>query len=454
MKARAIGATTAFVTLLLSAAQAQEITFGGELSATTRIFVQDGLYDGQDDAGVSPILSGRVELSSALAGGRAVLEAFGQWDPRTDSTRIDLPRAFYQRSFDGFDVLVGSNTEFWGVNEGARPVDVINQEDILDAPNRRDRLGQPMINVNIDIGSRDTLGLWGLGGFRERDFGDETARFRAPFLTNESDAQFEEGLGRHFDFAARYASSRRLGNSAIDFAVSYFNGTDRNPSQVLTCLRPGGLVSEELCDEINAGSGDPFDAASPQIDRDDLFDEIDSIVTNDLVASASEQDNVVFIPNYQHIQQFGGELTLTTGSFQFNAEGAVRIATGETSFSGAAGAQYTFSDLFDTDAQLLLIGEYLYDNRSTLQPLNFFEDDVFLGFNYSQNDVAGTQLTGGLYIDTDSAAQIYSLTFGRRLTDTLKLNVSVLFFNTDGFNDPLSFVENDSYLEVSLAWFF
>ncbi|MEM8598180.1 MAG: hypothetical protein AAGF76_17135 [Pseudomonadota bacterium] len=454
MKGLALGAVSALVLLLSSTASAQDITFGGELSLATRIFVQDGLYDGQDDAGVSPILSGRVELFAPVAGGQAVLEAFGQWDPRTDATRADLPRAFYQRSFDGFDVLVGSNIEFWGVSEGNRPVDVINQEDVLDAPNRRDRLGQPMVNVNIDIGSRGSLGLWGLGGFRERDFGDDNARFRAPFLTDDDDAQFEEGKGRHFDFAARYTSSLRLGNSAVDFAVSYFNGTDRNPSQVLTCRRPGGLVTEDICNAVNAASNDPFDTSSPQIDTDDVLETLDGLVTEDLATLASEQSNIVFVPNYQHIQQLGGEFALTNGDFQFTLEGAVRFATGETSFAGTIGGQYTLNDLFNTDAQMLLISEYLYDNRSALQPLNFFENDVFLGFNYNQNDVAGTQLTGGFYVDTESVAQIYSLTFGRRLTDSLKLNVSALFINTDGFNDPLSFVEKDGYVEMSLAWFF
>ena len=194
-----------------------------------------------------------------------------------------------------------------------------------------------------------------------------------------------------------------LPESTFDVALSYFQGTDRDP-----LLRPD-----------TSGSG-----------------------------------GITLVPYYQELRQIGLEVVRASGDTQLTFEGAFREASDERYFSGAAGIQHTFHDIGSDGGSLVAVGEYLYDNRSSDQPLTLFEDDLHLGFRYDASDIAGTSLTGGVYYDFESQSQIYTLSYSRRLSDTVRFDVSGFLMEADDPADPLSFVEQDSYIEMGLQYFF
>lgn len=449
-KAKLGGAICIAAGVMGGAAAAQDrFVFEGEVGATLRYYPSDGLYVGQDSSGISPIIDGRFSATGKTDSGEVVVELSGRYDFNSDDGYADVPRGYYRYFGEGYDVLIGSNIEYWGVSEGHQVVDVINQTFDLGNPVDTQSLGQPMLNVNFYTGQNSALSLYALLGFRERDFGDRSTRFRAPLGTSEDAAFFEEGNNKNLDFAIRYQSSRNLGNASVDYAVSYFNGTDRTPKMLFGCINESGSVPTATCDGINNLVRAAYEA------NPNIFGGIPGGVNSDAGAAlVSNIQDFGLVPYYQKLQQLGLELVYSRDSLQLTFEGAVREAMDETYFSGIVGAQYNFENLGGTGSNLLVIGEYLYDDRSTAQPYTVFDNDIFLGFVYGANDVSGTSLSGGFYYDLDTQAKIYSVQYSRRLSDSMRLDVSGFAIDADDYSDPLAFVDSDGYVDVSLRFFF
>lgn len=407
---------------------AEEFRFGGDIELSARYYPEDGLLPGQASSNVTPIVQGSFNASRRLTDGRLVFELSGSYNGETNEGYADLPRGFYQHFGDGFDLLVGSNIEYWGVSESHRVVDVVNQRYVLDQTVDYVSLGQPMVNVNIATGVNSTLSFYGLLGFRERDLGSAATRFRSPVVLNGGDAVFEEGQSRNFDFAVRFRTSFGIGGGGLDLAASYFEGTNRAPSALPSVCLNGAAFSPDQCIA-------------------DLPDEVPDEVPDDL-------SDFALVPYYAKLRQAGLELVYSFGDLQLTFEGAISRSLDETYYSAIGGAQYTFGGIGSAGGNLVLVGEYLYDDRSFIQPITIYDDDVFLGFSYSGNDVGGTNIRGGVYYDLNSSAQIYTLAYSRRLNDALRFEVSGFMVNSEGTTDPLAVAQNDGYLEVSLAYFF
>ena len=425
------------------------MVFEGEIGTTLRYFPSDGLYVGQDSSGISPIVDGRLSFSNELENGQVVLELSGRYNTRSKEGYADIPRGYFQYFGNGFDVLVGSNIEYWGVSESQQVVDVINQTYNLGNPVDQQSLGQPMINVNVYTGMNSSLSFYALLGFRERDFGDRDTRFRSPLGTNEDFAFFEEESNRHVDFAVRYRTSQNLGNASVDFAVSYFRGTDRDPKMLLGCTNETGGTPVAACNAINTAARAAYEA------NPNAFTGIPgALVTDADAAAASVISDTGFIPYYQSMQQLGLEFVYARGDLQLTFEGALREAMDENYFSGVIGAQYNFDNARVLGDSLVVIGEYLYDDRSNAQPVTIFDNDIFLGFIYGANDVNGSSLSGGMYFDVDTHSKIYSLKYSRRLSDSVSLDVAGFAIDSDDYTDPVALIDSDGYVELSLRYFF
>ena len=421
----------------------------GELFTTFRSYLDDGLYFGQSKAGGATMFGGRLRYSQEFDIGNLFLEISGQSNQKTNDEYLDIPRGYFQFVGDGFDVLAGSNIEYWGVSESHQVVDVINQKYDLDYPVNPKNLGQPMLNVNISTGTNSTLSFFGLLGFREKDLGDRSNRFRTPFGTSEKRVFFEESNGRDFDFALRYRTSQRVGNGSVDLALSYFDGTNREPKMLPGCIRDTGIIGPILCNSFNQIARLRYERNPRVFDESAL-----SIDSDGDAALVSNLRNFGLIPYYQHLRQVGLELVYSMNDVQLTFEGAWRQAMNEHYFSGIAGVQYTFNEIGQNGGSLVAVGEYLYDDRSSAHPLTVFDNDLFLGFRYGANDIAGTSLTGGVYVDLDSHSQIYSIKYSRRLNDSMRLNISSFAINADDYSDPLAFAGSDSFVEISLSYYF
>ena len=173
----------------------------------SRVFVDDGRY-GARGSGAANSAVAQTEFYWQGADGNARFGAivFGRADA-ADSERahVDLRQANFGFVGDGWDVSLGVDKVFWGVTESRHLVDVINQTDLVEDIDGEDKLGQPMLNLNLnrDFGR---LQLYVLPRFRERTFPGADGRLRTPLPVDTDAARFESRDGRrHTDVSLRYA---------------------------------------------------------------------------------------------------------------------------------------------------------------------------------------------------------------------------------------------------------
>ena len=136
---------------------------------------------------IARVLRG-VSLEKHEGDQRASIIPYLRWD-RTDDERslADLQEAYWAFEGDDYEVLVGANTVFWGVTESVHLVDIINQTDAVADIDGEDKLGQPMVNVEMQ---RDwgLLSLYVMPYFRERTFAGVDGRFRPPLPVDADNA--------------------------------------------------------------------------------------------------------------------------------------------------------------------------------------------------------------------------------------------------------------------------
>jgi hypothetical protein len=145
--------------------------------------------------------------------------------------------------YDNWEIEGGIGQVFWGVAEGNHLVDIINQTDFLEGIDGEDKLGQPLLRFSR-IFDQTTLSGFILPGFRERQFLGEESRFSLPFPIDSDDAQFESDKeNKHVDYALRYSGYAGL----MDYGLSWFDGTARDPLFQPSATEPGVLVPFYIC---------------------------------------------------------------------------------------------------------------------------------------------------------------------------------------------------------------
>ena len=298
--------------------------------------------------------------------------------------------------------MVGISKVFWGVAESRHLVDIINQTDLVESPDQEDKLGQPMLNLNL-LRDWGTLSFFVLPGFRERTFPDDTARLRGslPISGNPSYDSTMEDL--HVDFAARYSHS--FGD--WDVGLAHFYGTSREP---------------RLLPKTRASDGAPF-----------------------------------LEPRYDIIHQTSIDAQYTTGPWLLKLEALTRDGHDDDRFFAAVGGfEYTIFGILESDADLGLLAEYLHDGSSedTRSPATPFEDDVFLGTRLALNDVEDTELLAGVILDVEDHERIFSVEFERRLNDNMSLEIEGQLYDNIDSDTLLGGFRDDSFLELRLSWFF
>jgi len=373
--------------------------FSSEVGLELRYFPTSGI-SGQDQ--FQPSVRGELEYSESGDDNSFEVVIFGRAD-KEDSERshVDLREAAWTHVGDSFELKAGVSKVFWGVTESRHLVDVINQSDIVENVDGEDKLGQLMTKVSFE---RDwgTLDLFWLPYFRERTFPGIDGRLRAPLPIRIDDAQYQSGAKRwHSDAAIRY--SHYIDD--LEFAISHFSGTSREP-----ILIPG----------ISGGAP-------------------------------------VLTPLYTTVDQTGLEVQYLWEEWIFKLEGISNSGMTDRYSAAVAGFEYTQVGIFDSNADLGWIAEYLFDDRKNNAP-HSFERDIFVAWRYAFNDADSSEILGGMIYDPKTHEKVLSVEVSQRVASDLKLNIEGRIFENGRLpaqaNDKNWFLEDEDYIQLELVKYF
>ena len=339
------GYSLIFVVLFIHSSVYAEIELSGFVAVESRWFPHQAQFPDQFEGAQNSIVL-EPEWDIYINDSQQIsFIPFARLDARDNRrTHSDIREAYWLYIQNDWELLLGINRVFWGVTESRHLVNIINQVDQVENIDEEDFLGQPMINLAIqkDYGR---FSFFILPYFRERTFPGEDGRLRSALVVRENNVEYESGAEEwHTDAALRY--SHYAGN--WDIGLSYFYGTGREPT-----LLPN-------------------------------------------------QAGTRLIPHYDIINQGGLDLQYTLDAWLWKFEGIVREGQGDTFAATVAGFEYTFFQAFESDADLGVLAEHLYDGRDeTGAPQTVLENDLFVGLRYTFNDVQDTNILAGAITDLE-----------------------------------------------------
>ena len=371
----------------------------GNAALQLRGFTQDTLWPEQNTSDAEVSVSGEWEVRWRSEEGdqRASFIPFARWDENDDErTHLDLSEAYWAYEGDEVELLVGIDKVFWGVTESVHLVDVINQTDLVEDIDQEDKLGQPMINLALqkDWG---LLNLYLLPYFRERTFSGIDGRFRAPLPVDWDDAEYESGAkDKHVDFALRY--SHYFGD--VDVGVYYFRGTNREPRLELAS---------------NGRKLTPF---------------------------------------YDQIDQVGLDLQYTKDAWLWKLEAIVRDGYDESFMASVAGFEYTFYQVYESNADIGFLMEYQYDDRSSHEPVTTADNDLFLGGRWSLNDTQDTAVLVGVVVDKKTSETFFNVEAERRFGDNIVIELRARAITNSESDEQLYSFSRDDYIQLQISRYF
>jgi hypothetical protein len=393
--------------ILVTTCNAYGVDLSGFAAMDMRTYTENAVLPGQNPRVVDPSFFMQPEIRHESSNGadRATLIPFGRYDS-LDSHRShwDLREANWLHKGDGWNIQAGVGKVFWGVTESRHLIDIVNQTDEVESIRGEDKLGQPMVNLNVAT-KFGNLNFLYLPYFRERTYPSAKGRLRFELPVDTDHAQIPHASNWHTDWAARW--SHTFGR--WDVGLAYFNGISREPRLVPNSLfMPTALV-----------------------------------------------------PVYELINQVSVDIQGAVGKWLFKLEAMTRDVPGNRFAAAVAGFEYTESGIWGSGADLGLLLEYQYDGRekfsrtmltNTLPTPN--NNDVFAGMRFGLNDEQNSQLLFGVTIDLDTRATIASFKGSRRVADNWKVEVESLAFFKVPQTDILIGPSRDDYVQIRLIKFF
>ena len=211
----------------------------GRVAVESRWFPQTAAHDGQRSYNAGLVAEPKLYLQVAGSTGFTLVPFF-----RTDAadparTHGDLREAYLLLSGplggSEWELRLGVDRVFWGVAEARHLVDIVNQTDLVDHPNEKTKLGQPMAHLTFS-GDWGAAELFAISYHRLRPFPGRAGRLRPKFRIDNDLATYESGAKEwHLDFAARYSHSF----GPLDLGLSVFDGTSREPVMQPGVTGPG-----------------------------------------------------------------------------------------------------------------------------------------------------------------------------------------------------------------------
>jgi hypothetical protein len=375
----------------------------GELSAEigleARGYSQSPLFPGQARHDASVSLEAEYFYEWGNRSQMLMIEPFLRVDfVDEERTHVDFREFNWQYFSNSWELRVGLRKVFWGVTESLHLVDVINQTDLVENLDGEDKLGQPMVNIAF-IQPWGTLELFALPLFRDRTFQGVDGRLRQGVLVNEDNVRFQSGAERHhFDWAARW--SHFIGS--WDLAVSYFDGTNRDP-RFEPVLNASGVPSLNLF--------------------------------------------------YEQMSQLGVEGQFTSGGWLLKFEGLTRDVEAGRYWAFAGGFEYTIPQILGSNADLGILSEYLFDDRGDAATTPF-EGDLTFGGRLAFNDVQSSEVLAFVVADVEGDGNLLSVEGSRRVGSDwiVSIETRVFFGATPG--DFLYGFRQDDYVGLSIKRYF
>jgi hypothetical protein len=392
------------ITLLLTAifaastSRAEDWDITGFVGLDTQAFWLDSQYQGQEN-GVNPSLLLQPELYWRSDDGqqRISVVGFARVDSQDDErTHADLREAYWGYEGKDWDATLGISKVFWGVTESRHLVDVINQTDLVEGIDEESKLGQPLVNLNLqrDYGR---FGVYVMPYFRERTFPGVEGRFRGPLPVDTNNPIYESSNEEnHIDLALRY--SHYIGD--VDLGVHVFEGTSREARFVV----------------------------APEGDR--------------------------LLPVYDQMTQFGVDVQYTAEAWLWKLEAIARDTRVDSFIAAVGGLEYTFYGVKNSAADVGVLIEYLYDDRNSVSPPTAFDNDVFIGTRLALNDAEDTSILAGVVIDLDTQEMFLNVEAERRISDTLSVDLQLRTFMNAKPGNALYAVKQDDYLQLRLSWYY
>ena len=312
---------------------------------------------------------------------------------------------------DEWELRLGIDRVFWGVVELRSLVDIINQTDVIEHPNEKIKMGQPMAHFTWS-GDWGVLELFAVTWHRARTYPGRHGRQRYGLVVDQDMISYESGAKKwHIDFASRYSGFF----GPFDIGLSLFNGTNREPT-----LLPRFVDSE-----------------------------------------------LVLVPYYEKIRQFGVDAQLNKGSLLLKLEAIYRAGAKNSRFiqhlnnleeenytAFILGSEYTFYSIGGSNSDLVLFAEWAYDGRGRWAT-NAFENDLFLAARLGLNDAQSTEFVVSVLGSVDSSSRVVAGEFKRRLSsDNWLLHIETSAFLDIDEEDFIYYVRRDSFIKVNLAYSF
>ena len=383
---------------LLFSSSAYCVDFSGYIGGQQRWFYESPIDTRQPDTPLS--LNTELEWYTDWNGGNdsLVFKPYVRFDSSdSERTHGDIRELYWLHVSDSWEFGVGISKVYWGVAESQHLVDIINQTDLVEAPDGEEKLGQPMLSFST-IKDWGVVDLYVLPGFRPRTYPGEDGRLRASIIIDDH-PEYESSAGnKHVDIAARWGHT--LGS--WDIGASFFQGTSREPSFTV----------------VTKGS------------------------------------DVRLRPFYEQISQYGFDAQLTTGEWLWKAETIYRHSSSNDFAAFTGGFEYTLYSISSSAIDLGLIMEYLHDTRDQ-DASSGLQNDFFVGSRLSWNDAASSELLMGITQDLDDSKSFAGkVEANTRMGESAKIYFEAWFFNSDDSTDPLFSLRQDSFLELSVEYYF
>jgi len=384
--------------ILLVATPAHSAEWFGKITSEYKIFTETALDQRQHGNNLS--LSTEPEFYHEWQNNKSILvKVFTRWDEGDDErSHSDVRELLWQKVADDWELKIGIGKVYWGVTESQHLVDIINQTDLIESSDGEEKLGQTLINLSL-IQSWGTIDFYVLPTFRERTYPGIKGRLRSIPSVDTSQTNYEStDRDKHIDYAIRLFQSV----NEWDIGLSLFSGTSRDP---------------RLLKGLNA------------------------------------QNKIVLTPYYDLITQTGLDVQGTFDSWLWKMEWIHRNGQGAAYNAATAGVEYTFYGILETDTDLGLILEYLYDDRDALATTPF-ENDVLLGTRFSFNNAQSTDLLIGFISNLNNINPSLNIEANHRLNDHLKLNIEARIFKETKTSDLGNVFRNEDYVQLELEYFF
>ncbi len=325
--------------------------------------------------------------------------AFYRYDQHDEErTHADIRELSWLKVFDDWELTAGISKVFWGVTESQHLVDIINQTDQVENTDGEDKLGQAMLHFSTEQ-DWGLIDFFILPGFRERTFADSEGRPRLEIpsgLIFDVDAATYESSDKenHIDYAFRWLGTF----DEIELGLSYFSGTGREPESF-------------------------------------------------------QLNNNVLSPHYVLIEQVGLDLQAIIEDWTWKLELISRKSTAQTNTALTGGFEYTLYGILDSQTDLGIVIEYLYDDRDELAT-SPFQNDITTAFRLALNDSQSTEVLIGIISDLDDSVMASFIEASRRLGDSFKLTLEIRTFSNTIADRPLHNFRQDNFIQADIAWYY